>query len=308
MAGVIFLIVIFFILIGKAADIVITGVRELANKLRINLFIAGMALGIFTSLPEITIGINALVAHIPAISFGNLIGGTLVLLGPILGLSLILSRRVATDGKWDSILPISLYLMLPLLYGIDGRISALDGAILIFGYLVVLYYTYTCHKQEAPERKERNYNVTAELTMIIMGMVGVFLCATAIIHFTQIVLDAYHFPAFLVGLIAFSFGTNLPELTVTIRSWRRHIRDLSVSTIIGSALTNGLTVGAFALMMPIVTTINYSYLALFVGNTVLMGALSLFYKSGKSFSRSEGVALTVFYVLTVGSAALLAIY
>src|SRR3989344_1246010 len=98
MAPVIFFIIVLFILIGKAADIVITGVRGLAQKLHINLFLAGLMLGIFTSLPEITIGINALLAGIPALSFGNLIGGTLVLFGPILGLSLILNRRVATDG------------------------------------------------------------------------------------------------------------------------------------------------------------------------------------------------------------------
>ena len=137
-------------------------------------------------------------------------------------------------------------------------------------------------------------------------MVGVFVCAPAIIHYIQLVLDAYQLPAFLVGLIAFSFGTNLPELTVTIRSWRRHIRDLSMSTLIGSALTNGLTIGAFALMTPILITINYSYLALFVGNIVLLGVLSLFYQSGKSFTRAEGVTLIALYVLTIGIVGILA--
>ena len=308
MAPVIFLIVVLFILIGKAADIVITGVRGLAAKLHINLFLAGMVLGLFTSLPEITIGINALAERIPAISFGNLIGGTLVLFGPILGLSLILNRRVATDGEWSSILPITLYLMLPLLYGIDGVVSKLDGSILIFGYLVVLYYSYRSHRYIQPQRIGRRYDVSAELLTIIIGMVGVFVCATAIIHYTQLVLDAYQLPAFLVGLIAFSFGTNLPELTVTIRSWRRHIRDLSISNLIGSALTNGLTIGAFALMLPIVVTINYSYLALFVGNTVLLGALSLFYRSRRAFSRAEGVVLIVLYSLTVLSVAVFAIH
>ena len=308
MAPVIFLIVVLFILIGKAADIVITGVRGLAEKLRVNLFLAGMVLGLFTSLPEITIGINALAERIPAISFGNLIGGTLVLFGPILGLSLILNRRVATDGEWSSILPITLYLMLPLLYGIDGVVSKLDGSILIFGYLVVLYYSYRSHRYIQPQRIGRRYDVSAELLTIIIGMVGVFVCATAIIHYTQLVLDAYQLPAFLVGLIAFSFGTNLPELTVTIRSWRRHIRDLSISNLIGSALTNGLTIGAFALMLPIVVTINYSYLALFVGNTVLLGALSLFYRSRRAFSRAEGVVLIVLYSLTVLSVAVFAIH
>lgn len=308
MAPVIFLIVILFILIGKAADIVITGVRGLAQKLRVNLFLAGMVLGLFTSLPEITIGINALAERIPALSFGNLIGGTLVLFGPILGLSLILNRRVTTDGKWRSILPITLYLMLPLLYGIDGVISKVDGSILIFGYLAVLYYTYHSHQHAQSDPQERRYDVSAELLTIIIGMVGVFVCANAIIHYTHIVLDAYRAPTFLVGLIAFSLGTNLPELTVTIRSWRRHIRDLSISNLIGSALTNGLTIGAFALMLPITVAINYSYLALFVGNTVLLGTLSLFYRSDKAFTRVEGVALIVLYSLTALSVLLLAVY
>jgi len=308
MTAVIFFLIILFILIGKAADIVIVGVRELATKLGVNLFVAGMVLGVFTSLPEITIGVNALIANIPAIPFGNLTGGILVLFGPILGLSLILNRHVATDGAWSSILPITLYLMLPLLYGIDGKISALDGGILIFGYLVVLYYTYRSHRHSAPRVHKREYNVSAELITIIVGMIGVFVCANAIVHYTQLLLEAYRIPAFLIGLIVFSIGTNLPELTVTIRSWRHHIRDLSLSNLIGSALTNGLTVGAFALMAPITTISDYSYLALFAGTVILLGALTLFYKTNKAFSRAEGVVLIALYLLTIGSATLLAIY
>lgn len=305
MAPEIFIIVVFFVLIGKAADIVIEGLRSLAEALRINLFLAGVLLGVFTSAPEITIGINALALGVPAITFGNLIGGTLILFGPILGLSIILNRRVATDGTWGSILPITLYLTLPLLYGIDGVISSLDGIILIFGYLVVLYYTYRSHEHAKPKRVQKSDTVTADVLTIIMGLVGVFVCATFIIRYTELLLTQLSVPPFLVGLIAFSIGTNLPELTVTIRSWQKHIKDLSISTLIGSALTNGLTIGAFALMVPLVTTINSSYLAIFVGNAVLMAALSLAYRSGKSFTHTEGIFLVIIYIITIGGATIL---
>lgn len=310
MSATLFLLCILFILISKSADVVIVGVRELAEKLRVNIFLAGLLLGVFTSLPEITIGLNALFEGIPDIAFGNMVGGTVVLFGLVLGLSSVLNRRIQTDGLFRSILPITLYLLLPLFYGLDGRISALDGAILIFGYLIVLGYTYSIHsrKSKALPHTPRNYAVSAELLTILLGLIGVFLSANLIVRNTELVLEAYHLPAFMVGLIVFSLGTNLPEVVVTIRSWRRNIKDLSLSNLFGSALTNGLTIGVLALMSPISIMRDNAYFALFAGTALLMGALSLFYQSGKEFTRAEGVVLIVIYLGIAVGTLTLAVY
>ncbi|KKW34705.1 MAG: K+dependent Na+ exchanger related-protein [Parcubacteria group bacterium GW2011_GWB1_53_43] len=132
-----FLLFVLFFLLAKAADIIIVGIREISEKLKVNLYVAGIMLGFFTSLPEMSIAWSALASRAVSVSSGNLYGGIIVLFGFILGLSLVANRNVRTDGRWRSILPITLYLALPVLLALDGVLGAIDSGILILGYFAV---------------------------------------------------------------------------------------------------------------------------------------------------------------------------
>lgn len=296
MSSQIFLLFVLFFLLAKAADIVIVGIRGIAEKLSINLYFAGILLGFFTSLPEMSIAWSTLASRAVDASVGNLYGGTIVLFGFILGFSLIANRVVRTDGKWESIVPITLYLALPILLAVDGHLGSVDSGILILGYFLVLYYTFTKHEplEVSAPRKQREA-VAPEVITIMAGLVGVFLSAHLIVRTTLSIIVLYPLPLFSVGLIAYGLGTNLPEIVISIRSWRQNIRDLSVSNLLGSAITNGLILGALAFASPLLILRDPQFMITGIALIGLLAIVTIAYHSHRCFTRKEGFALIAAY-------------
>ncbi len=296
MSSQLFLLFVLFFLLAKAADIVIVGIRGIAEKLNINLYFAGILLGFFTSLPEMSIAWSTLASRAVDASVGNLYGGTIVLFGFILGFSLVVNRVVRTDGRWKSILPITLYLALPILLALDGRLGSSDSGILILGYFLVLYYTYTKHEPEMVSlSSQARETVAPEVLTIIAGLVGVFLSAHLIVRTTLSILVLYPLPLFSVGLIVYGLGTNLPEIVISIRSWRQNIRDLSVSNLLGSAITNGLIFGALAFVTPLLIQRDPQFMITSIALIGLLAIVTIAYHSHKRFTRGEGYALLAAY-------------
>ena len=295
-----FLLFVLFFLLAKAADIIIVGIREISEKLKVNLYVAGIMLGFFTSLPEMSIAWSALASRAVSVSSGNLYGGIIVLFGFILGLSLVANRNVRTDGRWRSILPITLYLALPVLLALDGVLGAIDSGILILGYFAVLSYTYLHHEPPVPARPnhtQASETIAPELMTILAGLMGVFLAAQLIVRTTISILAFYPaLPLFSVGLIVYALGTNLPEIMVSIRSWRANIRELSISNLLGSAITNGLIFGATAFVMPTSIAQDAQYAVTGVAIIGILAVVTLAYHSHKNFSRTEGYALLLCYI------------
>src|SRR3989338_6048062 len=115
-----------FYVLGRSADTIIYNLRRIGAGLGLNLFFLGIVLGLFTSLPEFAVGVNATINNVPSIATGNLFGGLFVLFGLILGSSLILNRSVRTTGNallWQLAV---LYLVAPFFLGLDGNLSSRD--------------------------------------------------------------------------------------------------------------------------------------------------------------------------------------
>ena len=129
-----------FFILGKAADIVVVNVRKLGERFGVRLFFLGIILGLLTSLPELSIAINAAAYDATPLSYGNLLGGIIVLFGLIMGGSIVVNRKISTDGKTESIAPIALFLCLPLLMSLDGSIGFLEGVILIVAYFILVFF------------------------------------------------------------------------------------------------------------------------------------------------------------------------
>jgi cation:H+ antiporter len=299
--GIIIAILALFYLLGKSADLIVVSVRKIGEKLGIKIFFLGLILGFFTSLPECAVGLNALIKDTGDISFGNLIGGIFVSFGLVLGLSLIMNRGIKTDGKLSSVLPIVVYSFLPMILGLDGSISSIDGAILMFLYFLVIYHAFITGKHT-----EKNITPTIgkkELMRMVVSLIGgiifVIIISDIIIRLTFILIAELAIPTLLIGVVFFAIGTNLPEIIVTIRSWKRRVEDLSMSNIIGSALANILIIGGFAFLKPIAITVNGFYIITMIFMILMLGSFAYFYESGREITKNEGFVLIGIYTIFV---------
>lgn len=296
------LLILFFIL-SKSADLIVINVRHIGEKLGIKIFFLGIILGIMTSLPEIAIGINSTINNIAEISFGNLMGGIIVLFGLILPISIILNRRIHTEKQSWPFLAVLIFLFLPLILAFKGQLNYIDGLFLIISYIFLIYYLYRKNRELSKIKIEiaNRKKISKHFFFIIAGMIGLIISSELIIKTTIFILKDYHISAFIVGLLFYSIGTNLPELIIAIRSFKRKIGELSFSNLIGSSLGNVLVLGILSFTKTINLQIGTSYIILIIFSLLFFSILYIFYRTERLLSRKEGIALLIMYLIFISS-------
>lgn len=300
--GILISLFILFHFLGKATDLIISHIKIIGERFGVRIFFLGLLLGFLTSLPELTIGLNAIFKGVQGVSLGDLLGGFIVILGLILGLSLILNRKIVTDGKVASFLPILVYLSFPFILGLDNKFSRVDGAIMLAAYVFLVHHLYLQNRNEKSASIQVPKKIfLKELYKVILGALLIAVISNLIIRLTLVLIGNLDISIFALGAVLFAIGTNMPEVTITIRSWRKHIKELSISNLIGSAIANPAIIGIFALIKPIIFKTDLSFYFLMTFTFILFAFLLRFYETGKNFSRKEGMALAGIYFLFLAS-------
>jgi len=293
------LLVLFFVVLGIAADLVVQNIKYLASVIRLRLFALGILLGVVTTLPELSVGINATIEGVASVSVGNVLGGVIVLIGLIVGISLILNRKIDTSDNLKILLPASIVILTPVLLGIDANYSVIDGLIMVFLYVGLLFYLWLINRSVSKEGVVliEKRKITKALFLAILGIIFVILSSHWIIDITINILKHINVSKLVIGLLVFSLGTNLPEITITLTSWRRKASELSLSHLTSSALANILILGLLATMSPInfIMSPTYYLLSFFLFLIVIL--FIIFCYSHKRLSRLEGVVLLFVYLL-----------
>lgn len=314
----IFLALVFFFILGQGADLLVGNLRAVADKTRIHPVLLGIILGFLTTVPEFMVGLNAIRQDVPAISLGNIWGGTIVIFGLILGLSIVLQREIKTDGKILVILPSFILIIFSIILGLKGQLHYYDGLLLLAFYLVLIYLDYLAggHYQ-ADETTEEKVVISEQSPQIwrrweerllfwrlelrretwwaAIGLFLVSLSSYVIMEIADIALDVFPVPPFLVGLLVFAIGTNLPEITVMLRSLKAKSGDLSFGHLVGSAASNILVLALLTFITPIAVAISWRYYILIFFVVITLSAVSVFYVTGKRFQRWEGIVLICLY-------------
>src|SRR3989338_5969518 len=288
--------------LAKAADLAVAHVRGLGKKLGLSSFALGILLGFFTSAPELFIGINSTIRGISGVSFGNLMGGIVVLFTLVAGVSAVFHRDIDTThavSGWR-FLPIGLFFLAPLLFMRDGIIREWEGVILILLYGAVLYYLSRLDERqlfhvelESGEESERNIGVAVGALVAVMGL------AAIIVRVSAILLAQFGISPFLAGVVLFALGTNLPELMVSLQAARKHAASLSLGNHTGSAAANVLIVGALSLLKPMTVMSVPLLIPITVSLVTIIIAFALLARSDGRLTRQEGVLLVTLYLITL---------
>jgi len=294
----VFLIVLFAAL-GLAADLAVRNIKYIANVLQVRLFAFGILLGLITTLPELSVGINAAIDGATGLSAGNLLGGVIVIFGLVLGASLMLNRQVKTDGDIGTVAFAAAVIFLPILLGIDGSYGLFDGLAMVGAYSALVFFLYRSnrrHDWSRPAIINRNKVALSAITAII-GIVLVLLCSNWIVDITLRLLEQVNVSRLVIGALVFAIGTNLPEISIAITSWRKKTSELSLNHLLSSAFSNTLVLGILAMVERISFRTGSPYLALGFFMALILTAFLFFYQSGRKIDRREGACLLSVYGL-----------
>ncbi|MDP3836556.1 MAG: hypothetical protein Q8Q67_00355 [bacterium] len=314
----IFLAAVFFIILGRGADLLVGNLRAIADHTKIHPVLLGTLLGFLTTIPEFMVGLNAVSRGLPGLSLGNIWGGIMVILALILGSSIYLQREIKTDGRLVVILPSFILIILSLFLGLRGTLHYYDGALLMIAYFVLIYLDLKTggqyHKDESTEKivleqekvggrwqraMQWRKNLQREFIWALAGLALVSISSYVIMEIADIALTRLSVPPFLIGLLVFAIGTNLPEITVMLRSVKNKSGDLSFGHLVGSAVSNILVLSILTFIAPLTVNVNWRYyvLMLFIGLT--LACISWFYVTKRRFERWEGAVLIALYLLFI---------
>src|SRR3990167_10571138 len=135
------LYIVSFLLIWYSAGLIVTSVDRLAHKLNLSAFaVSFFLLGILTSVPELSVGINSLIERKPEIFVGNLIGGIIVIFLLIIPVLAVFGNGVKLTHQMsrDHLVFALFVIVIPSIFTLDGSISQVEGLLSVFLYAVLL--------------------------------------------------------------------------------------------------------------------------------------------------------------------------
>ena len=297
-------VLLFFLGIGllwSGTEAILRRVPRLAASLRVSpLLVTALLLAVMTSLPEFCVSLLASLRGQASAAVSNIVGSNFVTLTFVAGLC-ALWRPISVgpsirerESGW-MILSSAVLLVLAL----DGRLSRLDGLILLAAYIPY----FGGNLAEARRQRGNAADAPAERFTFLDGVIFVAGVALVVYGADLIVTHGGRLALklgmneTLTGATLYSFGTSLPELAIALGAVLKHQEDVTLGEIYASNIFTGLAVmGALCLVapLPVAPMIVSRDLPLLVLAGVLM---QMFVSSGGRFVRTEAIAVIALYAL-----------
>lgn len=238
-------------LLALGGDSIIKGAAGLAQRFGLSPFATGLVLVAFgTSLPELAVNARAVWASQPALALGNAVGSNIVNVGLTLGAAALAAPLLV---RWRALSPLLAVLLLATLaviaLGWDGRLSRLDGGVLLAAFVAVVAFALVRARDEHPEVRAAIDGYASTRTDLALNLVRVAIAVALLYYGARWVVAsappiglALGMEPLLTGLLVVAVGTALPEMAAAVAAARRGQGDLVVGHVIGSSLFNLLVV------------------------------------------------------------------
>ncbi len=297
-------IICFFILwhsSGKIVDIV----EKIAKKIGFSSFaLSFFLLGILTSIPEFSVGVNSLLKQTPDIFVGNLIGASFYLFTLVIPILAVFGGgvKMVHELNYKDMIFALLVVLAPIFLIADNVLTRTEGVFLILIYGILFYFIEKKKSLHLSFRDLSVKKVSHFLEIIIELLVHlgiIFIASNFIVNQTSEYSKILKFPVFVVSVVILAFGTNLPELSLAIRSIFMGKKEVALGDYLGSAAANTLIFGILALLNGArIHVENYSLKTLLI-NLFGLGVFYIFSQSKKEISKKEGKILLLIAFLFI---------
>jgi len=296
------LLILFLILLINSAEFSIKYSKIVARRMRLPyLIVSFFIVAIISSLPEGFIAVISAIQGNPEFGMGTLIGSNVADLTLVFGLAILISGSAGISIKSSVLKRDFFYLALlffPVLAGLDGSYSRLDGVILLFAGLSFFFSLYLQSRKIKKEVDRPNFlQFIKSLALLIVSLSVLTISANYAIKYGVLFAKAINVPSVLVSLTVVSIGTCLPELIFSIKSLKYHHDELVLGDVFGTVISDATVyLGIMALIKPF----SFNPLLIYVTGFSMFfaGVIStIFLNTDKSLSKKEGILLLVFYAV-----------
>ena len=293
-----------FLGVWVGSGITVKSVEKISKKLKTSSFLVSfILLGLFTSIGEISVGVNSLIKDTPEIFVGNLVGASIVIFMLIIPLLAIVSKSIHITPEFRGFnLPASLVVVaLPALTVMDGKITKIDSYLTI-GLFIFLLISIQSKKnliKQAQKIANSKSKISRDFLKMLFGILVIFTSSYFIVEQTVYFANILKVSPFIISLLITSLGTNIPEFSLIIRSVIIKNNQVAFGNYVGSASFNSLIMGILSLIYGKNLILSNSY---FISLVFLIINLILFYRFAKTkntISVKEGLILLTLYLIFV---------
>ncbi|MGQ9490335.1 MAG: calcium/sodium antiporter [Anaerolineae bacterium] len=305
------LFIIGLIILIAGAELLVRGASRLAIGFGISPLVVGLTVVAFgTSSPELAVSIGAAAIGQADIVLGNVVGSNIANVLLILGISATITPLVVAQKLVRRDVPLMIGAsFLLLLLGLDGKISRLEGVLMVAG---IVGYTVVAVRVSRQEPSVVRAEYAAEfgecvapgirctlinIGLIIVGLVMLTSGAQWLVNSAVSIAQALGLSELIIGLTVIAVGTSLPEIATSIVASLRGERDIAVGNVVGSNLFNILFVlGATAAVGPNSISVPAAALQFDIPFmiAVAVACLPIFF-TGYRIARWEGVLFLAYY-------------
>lgn len=303
------LLLLGFILIIKASDVLVDCASSLAIKAHVPKMLVALTIVSFgTCAPEVAISFQSIAANNGTMAFANVVGSCIVNVFLIVGLAAILRPIRVKHVTIKKELPILLIitsgfsiLMLDRLFNpISSNVfSRRDGIILILLFaMFILYLVQMVKHGDAEEKSDIKYpQLWKAILYLILSLVVICISSELIVDNAVELARMLSVSEKIITMTAIVIGTSLPEMFMTVSSAKKGEFDMAIGNIIGTNIFNiCIVLGLPVLIYGDVPLVNFSIVDILV---VFLSSFNLYFfaRSERKISKQEGVIMILIFLV-----------
>jgi cation:H+ antiporter len=289
----------FFIWFGSG--LIVSSATKFAKKLKVSPFIFSfLFLGLLTSIPEFSVGLQSIAGNHSEVFVGNLLGGIMVLFTVIIPLLAVIGNGINVKHELKGVpLLLTLALILaPAYFVLDQRVTNLEGGLMIIFYIAHMLFIQR-HKGVLDKSNKNLMNIKKysykDFLILIAGLGIIFVASNVLLDKTLYFAQIFGVSPFYISLIVIALGTDFPEFILAVRSAIRKKKDVAMGDYMGAAAASTLLFGLFTLLTNgEVLTVNHFGLT-FMWIAIALGLFYVFSASKQFITRGEGFVMLLTY-------------
>ena len=299
-------IVLGIILVLWGADRMTEGSVALAERFNVSQLTIGLTIvAMGTSLPEFCVSLVSALKGTPDLAVGNIVGSNIFNALLIVGVAAMVTPINITLTTVRKDIPFALVAsVLLMMMCFDGKISRLNGAILLAMFAIFMVITFKTAGQDPQTQNDdkpakKPMKLWLCVVFIIAGLGALILGSELFVNGATKVATLLGVSQAVIGLTIVAGGTSLPELATSVVAARKGNSGIAIGNVLGSNVFNILFIlGVTGVISPMhmqgITMMDLSVMV------TAMIMLWLFSYTKLTLERWEGAVLTATFLIYMG--------
>lgn len=297
-----------------SANWLVGSITQIARYLRWREFvIAFFVMAIVASLPNLFVGITSALQGVPELSFGDIVGNSVVDLTLVVSLAVLLGKELGGESaliQKSALFTLGIAIF-PLLLILDKELSRGDGFALLLVFAFYSIWLFSKRKEygavfnHALEELEAKpflhfQSFLRNIGKIFLGTLLLLGSAQGVVASSLFFANEFRIPLTIVGILVLGLGSALPETYFTIASARRGNSKIILGDLMGSVIVMAtLILGIVAILEPIRVPqfSSFAIARFFLFTSALF--FFIFLRTGRKITRKESIFLILLYIAFV---------